>query len=311
VGQRASAGGANTAAVKERRTAEKDINAIMRERYELALREANGIQAGIDADRARAAGLQKQIEDLAGITRAREQLSAQNELDKAFFDGYVQVLEDGTQVLRQLTQAQYDLASARNQGIVQAAQDIEKASDAADQFALTMTSAVSQLITGGGSASDVFKALLQDITQLVVKLTVLEPLAAQIKDIFGGGSDGGGGSGFFSLFTSLFGGGLASGGPVQAGRTYLVGERGPELLVSGSAGRVIPNNAIGSANVSINVINNAGAQVSANSRQDGGGTSIDVIIDSVESALAGNVTRGRGSLYSSMQGAFGLRAAAR
>jgi hypothetical protein len=309
--QRASAGGSNAAAVKERRTAEKDINVIMRERYELALREANGIQAGIDADRARAAGLQKQIEDLAGITRAREQLSAQNELDKAFFDGYVQVLEDGTQVLRQLTQAEYDLASARNQGIVQAAQDIEKASDAADQFALTMTSAVSQLITGGGSAGDVFKALLQDITQLVVKLTVLEPLAAQIKDIFGGGGAGRGGSGFLSLFSSLFGGGLASGGPVQAGRTYLVGERGPELLVSGSAGRVIPNHAIGGANVSISVINNAGAQVSATSRQDGGGTSIDVIIDSVESALAGNVTRGRGSLYSSMQGAFGLRSAAR
>jgi hypothetical protein len=41
----------------------------------------------------------------------------------------------------------------------------------------------------------------------------------------------------------------ASGGPVQAGETYLVGEKGPELLHMGSSGTVIPNDKIGGTQV--------------------------------------------------------------
>jgi hypothetical protein len=40
-------------------------------------------------------------------------------------------------------------------------------------------------------------------------------------------------------------GARASGGPVSAGAPYLVGERGPELMVPGSNGTVIPNNKLG------------------------------------------------------------------
>ena len=39
--------------------------------------------------------------------------------------------------------------------------------------------------------------------------------------------------------------GRASGGPVSGGRTYLVGERGPELLTMGGNGYVTPNSAMG------------------------------------------------------------------
>ena len=39
--------------------------------------------------------------------------------------------------------------------------------------------------------------------------------------------------------------GRAAGGSVQTGKTYLIGERGPELLSIGSSGSVIPNHAIG------------------------------------------------------------------
>ena len=44
-----------------------------------------------------------------------------------------------------------------------------------------------------------------------------------------------------------FGGGRASGGPVSMGKTYLVGEKGPELFSPGSNGRIIPNKALGGA----------------------------------------------------------------
>jgi hypothetical protein len=39
----------------------------------------------------------------------------------------------------------------------------------------------------------------------------------------------------------VFGGGRASGGPVSAGTTYLVGENGPELFTSSTSGTIIPN----------------------------------------------------------------------
>jgi phage-related minor tail protein len=46
----------------------------------------------------------------------------------------------------------------------------------------------------------------------------------------------------------------AEGGPVKAGGSYIVGERGPEMFVPNSGGRIVPNSNIGgSTNVVVNV----------------------------------------------------------
>jgi hypothetical protein len=45
--------------------------------------------------------------------------------------------------------------------------------------------------------------------------------------------------------------GRASGGPVNAGTPYIVGEQGPELLVPRSDGNIIPNNKLGGSSVTI------------------------------------------------------------
>ena len=58
----------------------------------------------------------------------------------------------------------------------------------------------------------------------------------------------GGKGGFFS---KVFG--RASGGPVKGGSPYVVGEKGPELFVPGSSGNIVPNHAMGGANVVVNV----------------------------------------------------------
>ena len=52
-----------------------------------------------------------------------------------------------------------------------------------------------------------------------------------------------------------FGGGRATGGPVSMGKTYLVGEKGPELFSPGSNGTIIPNKALGgtSSGTTINI----------------------------------------------------------
>jgi hypothetical protein len=65
-----------------------------------------------------------------------------------------------------------------------------------------------------------------------------------------GGGGGAGGSGLGGLLSQSFGAllglpGRATGGPVSPGRAFMVGERGPEVFVPTSAGRITPNSALG------------------------------------------------------------------
>ena len=45
----------------------------------------------------------------------------------------------------------------------------------------------------------------------------------------------------------------ALGGPVSGGSPYIVGEKGPELFVPNSSGNIVPNHAMGGANIVVNV----------------------------------------------------------
>ena len=80
-----------------------------------------------------------------------------------------------------------------------------------------------------------------------IALAALDEIAAQVLDkLFhpGGDKNSGGGllSGLGGLVGSILGlPGRATGGNVSPGRGYLVGERGPELFVPTSAGRVESN----------------------------------------------------------------------
>jgi len=54
---------------------------------------------------------------------------------------------------------------------------------------------------------------------------------------------------------NIFGGGRANGGPVSRGTSYVVGERGPELFVPNTSGKIIPNGGSGrgsTINVTVN-----------------------------------------------------------
>ncbi len=77
-----------------------------------------------------------------------------------------------------------------------------------------------------------------------VALNVVNDIAAQavqglLGSISGGSAGGNSILNFANLFTGLFGApGRAIGGSVSPGRGYLVGERGPEMFVPTSAGRI-------------------------------------------------------------------------
>jgi hypothetical protein len=58
--------------------------------------------------------------------------------------------------------------------------------------------------------------------------------------------------------------GRALGGQVRAGESYVVGERGPEILTMGAGGRITPNEAIGGAGQTVNKTANVSFNISAN-----------------------------------------------
>lgn len=99
-----------------------------------------------------------------------------------------------------------------------------------------------------------------------IALRTLDEIAAQaVGNLFSGGSGGGGIGGLLNLgglVGSILGlPGRATGGAVSPGRGYLVGERGPELFVPASAGRVEANATAPAreVRVSINLVSPPGA----------------------------------------------------
>jgi hypothetical protein len=196
--------------------------------------------------------------------------------------------------------------------------ELEKNDQFADKLGLTFASSFESAIIQGKSLSDVFKGLTQDILQMIIRMQVTIPLAnalsASMKSsgfsfssLFGGsqytpGSD--------SFVGPLPDGARASGGPVSAGSSYLVGENGPEILQMGAnAGHVFPNSALGGGGgaVTVNVINQ-GSQMQVtgqSSRQNSdGSTTIDVMIAAVESGLADRMGAGVGSLFQATNSRF-------
>jgi hypothetical protein len=109
--------------------------------------------------------------------------------------------------------------------------ETDPAISAARELGLTFQSAFEDAIVGGKSFGDVLKGLADDLTRLIIRKSITEPLATMASDAIG----------------PLFGGKRADGGPMSAGMAYLVGERGPELVVPRQSGTVIPAGKFGAS----------------------------------------------------------------
>ena len=122
-----------------------------------------------------------------------------------------------------------------------------------------LTSAIDNFVkTGKLSFKDLARSVIQDLIAMQMRMATLTFL----RHMFGAAASRGtsynpSGSVAEHVFnpSSLA---RANGGPVDAFTPYLVGERGPELIVPRSAGTVIPNNQLGmgsTTNVTNNYIN--------------------------------------------------------
>jgi hypothetical protein len=201
-------------------------------------------------------------------------------------------IEEAIRKLREddkLSQPQLDAIKSRmkalaeeknliNMFIRETKEQIEKLNDPMFQaigLATTLGDAFSQsfrgIVDGSMSAQQALANLFQRTADHFLDMAA-QMIAAQIKmqlldiglSFFGGGFSGGASSvpssayGDFSVAgPGFFSGGMipgfANGGRPSVGRPSIVGERGPELFVPDRAGTIIPNHAIGSSNIVVNV----------------------------------------------------------
>lgn len=129
--------------------------------------------------------------------------------------------------------------------------ELESTGMAAERAAVdglqTFNQELTNIIMNGGKGIDVFRAAMNRFLSGMINnsLMSLEKVGAQaIGGLFSGGGSGGG---FLSNVGSLFGfgGARASGGDVQAGMAYKVGENGPEMFVPRVSGGIVANHAMG------------------------------------------------------------------
>jgi hypothetical protein len=176
--------------------------------------------------------------------------------------------------------------------------------------------AVADFATGGKvSFGDMINAMIKDLIRLETQMALTSAWKA-----VGGASGIAGflGTAFGATYNtnpfseqslmlaaqdSAFAGMRASGGPVSAGSTYLVGERGPELLsMGGMGGHITPNHAL-APKVSINIENHGAAegyQATATAQQNGSGIDIAVLVSKVvqdDQRRNGPMTQGFASAF--------------
>jgi hypothetical protein len=99
----------------------------------------------------------------------------------------------------------------------------------AEDYTRTLTEGLAQAVIYGRNFGDVLKGIAQQI------------LSSGLINILSGGKFGSSFGDSLGAIGSIFGGFRAGGGPVSAGKAYVVGEKRPELFVPSTAGYIMPN----------------------------------------------------------------------
>jgi hypothetical protein len=135
--------------------------------------------------------------------------------------------------------AAYDELAAKVGKVAAAEADFKQLQEQSKYFSDSLSSGLAEIAVRGANASDVLRSIAQDLASSSIKgiLSGTGPFASA-----GGGL-------LNNIFSGIggalgFGGKKATGGPVFGNKTYMVGERGPELFVPHSSGSIIPNHTL-------------------------------------------------------------------
>ena len=158
---------------------------------------------------------------------------------------------------------------------------VELIESAFDSIEDNITDNFTNMLNGAESFSDgfvdIFENMAKEVQSVVMKQivqqSIMKPLFSWLGNMMGMGIGGG------NTLTYIEGTGFtfrASGGPVESGSPYIVGEKGKELFIPNTDGTIVPNFKLNdytatnkvvtqtsTPNVTVNVINQSGQNVTA------------------------------------------------
>ena len=190
------------------REAERELNDLIRERERLILENENAYER-----------YQRRLERLGDLAERAERAGRPIPTET--------IAREGERALNELEEAEQRIKRST-----------ENTRDAARELGFAFSSAFEDAIVRGARLSEVLKGLLQDMTRIIARRTITEPLGNAAS---AGLSSIGAGNWLNDIGTAIGGLFRADGGPVSAGQPYIVGERGPEWFVPNQAGTVLPN----------------------------------------------------------------------
>lgn len=152
------------------------------------------------------------------------------------------------------------------------AEEYDQAAQAADAFAEVSGMFGDAIIDAAMGGTDAMEDLARAIQRALLQAALLGE--GPLSGLFSGFGEGG-------LLGNLFGGFRAKGGPVVPGKSYIVGEDGPELFTPGSPGQIVPN----------------GSMVTSSSTASGGGAAqrVEVEVYVNDDGTLGAVARAAGA----------------
>jgi len=204
------------------------------------------------ANKARTGGIDMVKVALEDIGNVVPETSTQDFIDQLIYDMQLagDIAEHEAEKMREALKKQQEAGSTViKNGSQDATTVLSDFASAAENIEATFFSATQALTDGlaqslmdGGSVldnfKDFFKKIVKQLIAEAIKLAVIQPILSSIFGVFGFSID------FSSNKISKIGK-RANGGPVMANKPYIVGERGPELLVPNSSGYVVNNEQLG------------------------------------------------------------------
>lgn len=173
------------------------------------------------------------LENKKGLTE--EQLKTELEATLALYEQ-----QDATKAITDENERQAKLKKKAQDEEAKRVEELkDKYKQVGDAIKNNVIDTIMDAIDGTKSLGESALGILKDLANQFLRMGMNQAFGAL-----------GGAGGFLG---DLFGGGRASGGTVQGGRSYMVGERGPELFTPGRTGSIAPTGSFGGANIVVNV----------------------------------------------------------
>lgn len=191
------------------------------------------------------------------LEQLRQQIALENEL-LGVSDAQARVIKALGQDRSKYSEAEINAITAEIEAYNQKQEAIERTKQIMDTVKSSMEEAFMSMVDGTMSAKDAFRSMAAEIIKELYRVLVVQQLVNSISGAIGG-IFGGSSAPTSSPRPMPRPSGVAVGGSIMAGGSYLVGENGPELVIPRHSGTVVNANqtaAMGGNSGAVTVQNN-------------------------------------------------------